>query len=86
MNSLSLNIKDFSYHNKFISILEHHIEKAQRAASNVMQKTGTFAKAPQSTTNGMSASNKILNNTADGWDKAREELLGIQAFEYISKR
>ena len=86
MNSLSLNIKDFSYHNKFISILEHHIGKAQRAASNVMQKTGTFAKAPQSTTNGMSASNKILNNTADGWDKAREELLGIQVFEYIFKR
>ena len=84
MNFLSLNMKDFSYHNKFISIFEHHIEKTQRAASNVMQKIGT--KASQSTTSGMSSSNKILNNTADGWDKAREELLGIQVFEYILKR
>lgn len=85
MNAISLNFKDFTYQNKFIQIFERNVEKTQRAANNIIQETGSFGKTPNPATTGVGSSNKILNNIGDGWDKARDELLGVQAFEYIFK-
>lgn len=78
-------IKDFTYNNKFISVFERHVEKTQRTTSNVIQRGGTLGKTSNSTITGVGSSNRILNNTADGWGNAREELLGVQAFEYMFK-
>ena len=85
MNAISLNVKEIAYNNKFISVFERHVEKTQRTTSNVIQGVGTLGKTSNSTITGIGSSNRILNNTADGWEKAREELLGVQAFEYMFK-
>lgn len=85
MNDIPLKVKNFTYNNKFISIFERHIEETQHATSNVIQGIGTFGKTPKTTITGVGSSNKILNNATDGWDKARDELLGVQAFESIFK-
>lgn len=85
MNSMSLNIKEFAYNNKFISVFERYVEKIQRTTSNVIQEAGTLGITSNSTITGIGSSNRILNNIADGWDKAREELLGVKTFEYMFK-
>lgn len=85
MNGLSSYIKDFTYNNKFISVFERNIEKTQRTTNNVIQWGGALGKTPNSINTGVRSSNRILNNTADGWNKAREELLGMQAFEHMFK-
>lgn len=84
MNSIPLRIKEFAYNNKFILIFEQQIEKTQCAA-NKLSGIGIIGKTPNSTISGVGSSNHLLNNIVDGWDKAREDLLGLQIFEYNFK-
>lgn len=80
-----MNAVSFTYNNKFISLFERHVEKARRTADNVIQGVGTSGITPHPTIAVVGSSNRMLNNAADGWSKAREELLGLQTFEYMFK-